>query len=165
MAIEIEWKFVVLRLPSIPEAPHVDVIQGYLSEQGASVRVRVAGNEGYLTVKGSAKNGLGVGAPVSRQEFEYRIPLEDARQMLAMSSFFVQKRRYYLPGHVELDVFLGDHEGYIMAEVEVEEVGPVPEPPAGWEWRDVSSDRRYSNRAISENGFPPDTERATIGEG
>jgi len=164
MAIEIEWKFLVTHLPAIPDAPHVDVVQGYLSQLGASVRVRIAAKEGYLTVKGSPQGGSGPGAPVSRLEFEYRIALEDAEEMMSLAGLVIRKRRYFLPDHVELDIFTGDHEGFVLAEVEVEEAGPMPQPPTGWQWRDVSSDRRYTNRAIAEFGFPQDAQKAEIGE-
>src|SRR5690606_26636373 len=164
MAVEIEWKFLVTHLPALPDAPYVDVVQGYLSQQGASVRVRIAGDEGYLTVKGSPQSGHGPGTPVARMEFEYRVPLKDAEEMMTMAGLIIQKRRYFLPNHVELDVFCGEHEGFVMAEVEVEGEGPMPDAPPGWHWRDVSSDRRYANRAIAENGFPADAEKAIIGE-
>ncbi|MDK2972048.1 MAG: adenylate cyclase [Candidatus Sumerlaeota bacterium] len=155
MALEIEWRFLVTKYPGIPAGcQSVGMLQTYLTTGSPTVRVRVVGEEGRITVKsvGTVPEG---GGPVARHEYEYAIPVEDARKMTELTDHRIEKRRYYLPGNLEVDVFAGRHAGLVLAEVEVEEHGPPPQPPAGWEWIDVSADWRYSNQALAVEGLPP----------
>lgn len=165
MPLEVEWKFLVLRLPGLPEGPFDDVAQGYLSTQSPGVRVRLMAGHGYLTIKGAPLPSApdGKPAPVVRPEYEYEIPRADATELLAMTTLRVTKRRYWLPNSIEVDVFDGPLAGLIVAEYETETPGPPPEPPPGWLWRDVSLDKRYTNRALAEFGLPPDCIKAVIG--
>lgn len=118
MAVEIEHKYLVKNdnYKSMSTS-HTHILQGYLSrEPERTVRVRVRGDKGYLTVK--TKN---VGA--SRKEYEYEIPVEDAYQMLDIClSPVLDKTRYLVPDsdHVwEVDEFHGDKEGLVTAEIEL----------------------------------------------
>lgn len=152
MGVEIERKFLVDKalfdLAKRGVEP-VEIVQGYLESTGcATVRVRIAGEKAFLTVKGKT-----VG--FSRAEFEYEIPPEDAREMLAMCSARIEKKRYLLPhrGHIwEIDVFSGANDGLVMAEVELaseSETVELPEFIAG----EVTGERRYYNGNLARNPF------------
>ncbi|MCH2182860.1 MAG: CYTH domain-containing protein [Mariniblastus sp.] len=145
MAVEIERKFLVAR-DDFPDGPSVLIRQAYLTrEPGRTVRVRVFDEEGWLTVKGER-----VGA--SRPEFEYSIPLGDARQLIDLClPFAVEKRRFLVShgNHVwHVDQFLGKNSGLLLAEIELqseEEVFQMPE----WIGREVTGDERYLNSYLS----------------
>ena len=118
MATEIERKYLVDTTRWHPGSSGVTYRQGYLleSKKGA-VRVRIAGERAYLTIK-SATEGI------SRREFEYPIPLADAMVMLdALREHApIEKTRYReeFAGHVwEVDVFHGDNDGLVIAEIEL----------------------------------------------
>ena len=89
MAKEIERKFLVHRELWQPKTEGVEIAQGYLAaDKKRAVRVRLAGDRAWLTVKGPTKG-------VERLEFEYEIPTEDARAMLALCERpWIEKRRY-----------------------------------------------------------------------
>jgi adenylate cyclase len=153
MAKEIEHKFLVASEAWRAAArPGTRYVQGYLSaEPGRTVRVRVAGDRGYLTVKGRAAGPAGA----SRDEFEYEVPLDDARQMLAMCGALVSKTRYVVPheGHDwEVDVFDEANAGLVVAEIELRAEGErFALPP--WAGADVTSDGRYSNASLSAKPY------------
>ncbi len=118
MAFEIEHKFLVKNdnYKTLTVASY-RISQGYLCKvPERTVRVRIKGNQGYITVKG--KN---IGA--TRTEFEYSIPLEDAEKMLKMcESPILEKTRYIVPfkGLIwEVDEFHGHREGLVTAEIEL----------------------------------------------
>lgn len=142
MAIEIERKFLVdkRKLHELTFSGEEKIAQGYLSFSPA-VRVRLKDNRGFLTVKSST-----VG--ISRQEFEYEIPAEDAEQLLRLCGRYVLKkyrRKISYGGHVwEVDFFAGRHAGLVLAEVELN----APDEPVDlpdWISREVSDDARYFN--------------------
>lgn len=142
MGKEIERKFLVTG-NGWRDAPATTYRQGYLStDRNRTVRVRVAGDKGFLTIK-----GITVGA--SRTEYEYSIPVEDALEMLANLCLrpLIEKRRYRVDqgGPIwEVDVFFGDNEGLILAEVELEnESQQIDLPP--WIGREVTGDARFYN--------------------
>lgn len=153
MGVEIERKFLVQ--PSWqPQVAGEEIAQGYLSSvPERTVRVRIRGQHGYLTVKG--KNG-GVDA-ARRAEFEYEIPLSDARALLALCEPGIcEKVRHVEPapdGHAwEIDVFQGRNEGLVVAEVEL---GAEDEPfnrPA-WLGTEVTGDGRYYNSYLAKHPF------------
>ncbi|MCB2154594.1 adenylate cyclase [bacterium] len=154
MAIEIEWKFLVTKLPALPNVAPVPILQAYLSAHPA-IRARLKGGKGYLTVKmqtGDAEEGKAA----RRYEFEYEIPIDDARQLIALSSHRTEKQRYVLANGIELDVFEGPHSGLVVAELEVESDDVEPIPPPGWEWINVSDRAEYTNQWMAHNGMPPD---------
>ena len=153
MGVEIERKFLIREgyennwRGDVIGTPYV---QGYLSrEKGRTVRVRVAGEKAFITIKGELQG-------ISRSEFEYGIPLEDARAMLPLCDGpLVEKTRHLIPhaGHVwEVDVFHGENEGLTVAEIELkEEATPIQMPE--WAGREVTDDPRYYNSSLTRHPF------------
>lgn len=146
MAVEIERKFLVDTALLGPLAEGVEMSQGYISTgDGAVVRVRLAGERAWLTLKGPA-------AGFVRSEFEYLIPAADARQMIAefCGGRVIRKTRYLreVAGYVwEIDVFAGDNAGLIVAEVELSD--PAEQPPLpDWVGLEVTGDARYLNNHL-----------------
>jgi adenylate cyclase len=152
MGVEIERKFLVdpSRLPPLSGYPSSILKQAYLSRgAGRTVRVRIQDDEAFLTIKGPAEG-------ISRLEFEYPIPKEDAAALLLLcDGGTIDKTRYQIPhdGFIwELDVFRGDNEGLIVAEIEL----PSPETPFArppWVTEEVSTDHRYANSALIEHPY------------
>ncbi|AKF24952.1 adenylate cyclase [Sulfurovum lithotrophicum] len=143
MPKEIERKFLVNpELLPVLENPHV-IRQGYIPTQGtATVRIRISNNKAFLTLKGRA-TGL------TRSEFEYPVPLEDAEKMLQELCVppLIEKKRYLIlyRGHTwELDLFEGDNAGLIVAEIELDDENEAFEKPP-WVSQEVSFDPRYRN--------------------
>lgn len=150
MAVEIERKFLVQGDGWRQGATGVRYVQGYLNRDKArTVRVRIAGEHGFLTIK-----GLSVGA--TRAEFEYPIPLADAQALLALCEGpLIDKIRYRIPhaGLVwELDVFAGDNAGLVLAEVELPHEDAVFARP-GWVGAEVTDDARYFNSNLAQHPF------------
>lgn len=143
MGKEIERKFLVTSTDFKTGAEGVFYRQGYLTNLPEKVvRVRIAGEEGFLTIKG--KN-----SGITRTEFEYPIPVEEATLLLEQfcEGKSIEKYRYRIcyEGFIwEVDEFLGDNEGLLMAEIEL----PAEETrfalPA-WIGEEVSNDLRYYN--------------------
>jgi CYTH domain-containing protein len=150
MATEIERKFLVKEGPW-REAAAETYRQGYLSTvKERTVRVRTINDKGYLTVK-----GISVGA--SRLEFEYEIPVADAKELLdnLCEKPLIEKQRYKLDhGGLtwEIDVFFGDNEGLIVAEVELQSEDQVFERP-DWVVDEVTGDPRYYNANLINNPY------------
>ncbi len=158
MAIEIERKFLVAGEGWREAADRVvPMAQGYLNDVGmvdsgamqASVRVRIEGEVARLNIK---SRELGV----QRQEFEYPIPVEDARALLALSvGGLIDKRRHYVrhAGHVwEIDEFLGDNAGLVVAELELAHAdAPFVRPH--WLGAEVTDTPRYYNLALASRPF------------
>ncbi|RYZ78810.1 MAG: CYTH domain-containing protein, partial [Moraxellaceae bacterium] len=131
-------------------APAVYFCQGYLSRsKECTVRIRIAGDQGFLTIKGAT-----VGA--SRTEFEYDIPLVDARAMLAMCDGpLIEKyrRNILYDGMVwEVDEFLGENQGLVVAEIELESETQAFAKP-DWIGEEVTQDSRYYNSNLSVSPF------------
>jgi len=146
MGTEIERKFLVTSDLWKKGAQPIHYAQGYLSkEMGVTVRVRIAGEKAFLTIKGPITG-------ISRAEFEYSIPLKDAEEMLLLSiGPLVEKNRHKIPfgGHLwEVDEFLGDNTGLVVAEVELSDAEEKITPPP-WLGREVSGDPRYYNSNLS----------------
>jgi adenylate cyclase len=150
MGTEIERKFLVVGDGWRAGASGTSYIQGYLSRDVARiVRVRKAGPSAYLTIKGIAEGS-------SRPEFEYSIPLSDARQLMGLCLLpLVEKTRYvlkYSGKRWEVDEFHGDNRGLILAEIELSREGePIEIPP--WIGQEVSGDPRYFNSYLSEHPY------------
>jgi adenylate cyclase len=152
MALEIERKYLVINDKWRDSVIKESVMkQGYLANAAnASVRVRVSGSEGRLTVKGRSKG-------ISRSEYEYSIPLQDAEEILRnhISGAVIEKVRYKVKcgDHVwDLDVFAGANHGLIMAEVELsseDEGFQMPE----WAGEEVSTDSRYYNANLASHPY------------
>lgn len=154
MPTEIERKFLVRAdVWSATVKPEgVELCQGYLStDPSRTVRVRVANTQAWLTIKGKTQG-------VSRAEFEYALPLQDARQLLTLSVSQLHKTRYRMPEGVhtwDVDVFHGPLSGLILAEVELRAEDEQFEPPL-WLGVEVSADARYYNSALSAAQQVPD---------
>jgi adenylate cyclase len=150
MAIEIERKYLVRGEEWRESAIPVQYAQVYLvADEGRTVRVRIAGNSGFLTIKGKSEG-------MSRKEFEYEIPLPDARELLLLSKIpIVEKKRYKIEwdGKTwEVDVFEGRNEGLILAEIELkseDERFSIPH----WIGEEVTGDLRYFNSYLSQNPY------------
>lgn len=158
MGIEIERKFLVVG-DDWRAAAHkvVPMAQGYLNDIGmvdsgamnTSVRVRIEGEAAFLNIK---SRELGA----SRQEFEYPIPVADARALLALAvGGLIDKRRHYVEhaGHTwEVDEFLGDNAGLVVAEIELESADEAFDMPA---WADVEAThaQRYYNLALASRPY------------
>lgn len=151
MSKEIERKFLVKGNAWRTLAQGVLYRQGYLnSAKERTVRVRTAGEKGFLTVKGIT-NG------VTRSEFEYEIPFADANKMLSglAEKPLIEKRRFKIPAGSlvwEIDEFLGENAGLIVAEIELpNEDAPFERPD--WLGREVSNDPRYFNSNLVRHPF------------
>lgn len=148
---EIERKFRVEGdfMPYVTNTTHIQ--QGYIcSGKGRTVRVRIRDEKAYLTIKGPG----GV-AGLKRYEFEQEIPMSDAIELMRICEpGIVDKHRHLVPvgKHVfEVDVFHGDNEGLVMAEVELESEDEAFERPE-WLGREVTGNRRYYNSHM--RGYP-----------
>jgi len=149
MATEIERKFLV-------HGTHwrcgtgVPVRQGYLNrDKERTVRVRIEGGRAFLTIKGLTRGA-------SRAEFEYEIPVADAEQVLQLSDGpIIQKIRYVIvhDGSTwEVDEFLGDNAGLVLAEIELtSEDQPFRHPP--WLGVEVTHDSRYFNSCLASHPY------------
>ena len=147
MALEIERKFLLANEDWRPAATHSETLwQGYLTtNERCSVRVRVAGDLGYLNIKSTT---LGV----VRHEFEYAVPVAEARELLTLfcDGRSLGKTRYHVPvgAHLwEIDVFEGENAGLIVAEVELSAEDEEFERPS-WLGEEVSADPRYYNTSL-----------------
>ena len=147
--IEIERKFLVTSLDFIAESSVQHAIaQGYLnSDPERTVRIRIKGEKGYITIKGSG-NETGT----SRMEWEKEISLEEAKSLLKLcEKGVIEKTRYEVKSGkhtIEIDVFHGENEGLIMAEVELEDENEAILKP-NWLGKEVTGDKRYYNSYIS----------------
>lgn len=151
MATEIERKFLVHGDDWRSLGTGVMYRQGYLSTgKERTVRVRVAGNRAFLTIKGPT-------AGISRAEFEYAIPVADALEMLQTlcEPTVIAKTRYRIEwaGLVwEVDEFEGENQGLVMAEVELTEPNQAIVFPE-WIGAEVSGDSRYFNSNLAKHPF------------
>ena len=150
MASEIERKFLVTG-QDWRSGDATGYRQGYLSlDKERSVRVRVTAEAAQLTVKGVTEGA-------TRKEFEYEIPLDDAREMLATLCLrpLIEKRRYRIRygGLVwEVDEFYGDNAGLVVAEVELEHEDQRFDRPA-WLGQEVTGDPRYYNANLVQHPY------------
>jgi len=158
MALEIERKFLVIG-NDWRDAAHdvVPMAQGYINDQKAmdtgamkaSVRVRIAGDEAFLNLK---SRELGH----TRQEFDYPIPVADARALLDLCvGGLVDKRRHYVrhEGHLwEVDEFLGDNAGLVVAEIELSSADEAFARPE-WIGAEVTDASRYYNLALATRPY------------
>ena len=151
--LEIERKFLVTSDGFKSEAFTQNRIkQGYLSSvPERTVRVRIKGQKGFLTIKGiSNKSGL------SRFEWEKEIPLDEAEKLLLLcETGVIDKTRFEVKtgSHIiEIDEFYGENQGLIMAEVELQSETDSFEKPI-WLGEEVTNDKRYYNAYLSNNPF------------
>jgi CYTH domain-containing protein len=150
MPKEIERKFLVkgdswrgLAKPQFYQQGYIDTINQ------TTIRIRIVGEKGFLTIKGKSQG-------IARSEYEYQIPLADAQQMLQelCQKPQIQKNRYQIQVKEllwDVDEFLGDNSGLIIAEVELEKEDQIIELPE-WIAQEVSLDPRYFNYNLTK--FP-----------
>ncbi len=152
MGVEIERKFLVDhdKWGKVVKPTGTHYRQGYLlADSGRTVRVRISDNDAFINLKSKSTN-------VSRSEFEYEIPLEDGRAILdSFTTIGTEKTRYEIP-HAgktwEVDVFKGNNEGLIVAEIELESEDQEFEKP-DWVTTEVTEDGRYTNAALAKHPF------------
>ena len=151
MGLEIERKFLLKTDGWRDLAKGILYRQGYLnSAKECTVRVRLAGDKGFLTIK-----GLTVGA--ARAEYEYEIPAADAEAMLddLAEKPLIEKIRYKISyaGLIwEIDEFMGDNAGLVVAEVELDsETQAISKPD--WAGEEVTGDARYFNSSLCRQPF------------
>lgn len=149
MGIEIERKFLVKSNSWYQQARQgVKFRQGYMVEKGtASVRVRIEGDQANLNIKSTDLD-------MQRLEYEYPLPFDEASEMLEKLCLkpLIEKTRYKLEfaAHTwEIDVFEGDNEGLIVAEIELGSEDEAFERP-GWLGEEVTDDTRYYNVCLVE---------------
>ena len=148
--LEIERKFIVDTSKWKPVTKGKTIVQGYLStDKNRVVRVRIMGEEAYLTIKG-ANDGI------VRTELEYPIPMKDARVLLEMCLDFPVEKTRYFERHLnklwEIDIFDGLNEGLVLAEVELQEKDEAISLPE-WIKEEVSFDRRFYNAYLTQHPF------------
>jgi CYTH domain-containing protein len=150
MGIEIERKFLLRNNDWRPLGVPVHYAQGYLVADGQrTVRVRVAGKQGFLTIKGKSQG-------ISRNEYEYEIPAAEAMEMFQLCAIPVIEKyrtRVLYEGKIwEVDEFEGPNKGLIMAEIELKsEDETFAVPP--WIGQEVTGDFRYFNFYLAQNPF------------
>ena len=152
MAKEIERKFLVSGEFRQDSPESYRIMQGYIcSDPDRTVRVRVRGDKGFLTIKGrGSEDGL------SRYEWEKEIPVTEAVELMALcGSGVIDKTRYLVPfgKHTyEVDVFHGANEGLVLAEIELSDEQEAFEKPS-WLGGEVTGDVRYYNSMLSLHPF------------
>ena len=150
---EIERKFLVTSTDFISESTtQFRIVQGYLnSNPERTVRVRIKGKKGFLTIKGKGNE-----SGMSRFEWEKENAISEAEALLTLcEKGTIDKIRYEVPmgNHTyEIDVFAGENEGLIVAEIELQSENESFEKP-NWLGKEVTSDERYYNAYLSNNPF------------
>lgn len=152
MAQEIERKFLVTGEFKSLASRQTRIVQGYLnSVPERTVRVRIKGDKGYLTIK-----GIGNASGASRFEWEKEISLQEAEQLLAICEpGVIDKIRYLVPsGHhtFEVDEFFGENEGLTVAEVELNSEDEAFVKPT-FIGEEVTGDSKYYNSMLMKNPF------------
>ncbi len=152
MAVEIERKFLVVNdLWREQVVSSSEIQQAYISNQAnVTVRIRLYHDKAVLTIKGPTKG-------ISRDEFEYSVPIEDAQQMLDLrqNGVVIEKTRHKVRcgEHIwDLDIFYGENAGLEMAEVELEAEAEEFMMP-DWVGAEVTGDRRYANSHLAEHPY------------
>ena len=152
MATEIERKFLLLDDTWRSEIEKsICIRQGYLAgSEKSSIRVRIGGDQANINIKSAT---LGV----TRSEYEYPIPVNEANEILDLlcEGPLIEKTRYYVPhgNHCwEIDVFSGENDGLIVAEIELARVDEDFERP-DWLGEEVSDDTRYYNVCLVKHPY------------
>jgi len=150
--LEIERKFLVNKplWKALDKPAGIHYLQGYLSiDPNKVVRARVAGDRGYITIKGKSE-------ACSRKEFEYIIPCEEAQELIRLFTHGqIEKVRFRIPSGIhtfEIDEFHGDNEGLMIAEIELENPDESFEKP-DWLGEEVTYEERYYNSNLSVHPY------------
>lgn len=150
MPIEIERKFLLRDDSWRTGAEGEPCVQTYIPIPGGVLRFRALGERGFITVKGR-KSGI------SKPEFEYPIPVEEAREMIDLfaAGKVIDKTRYHVDFHGftwVIDEFHGDNQGLVVTEIELEDENQAfPRPP--WLGAEVSHDSRFANSNLLAKPF------------
>ncbi len=153
MALEIERKFLVINSDYKKLSFQKKYIQqGFLnSDKNRVVRVRILGDQGFLTIKGIS-NARGI----TRFEWEKEIPSKEAKELMTLcEKGIIEKNRYYhkVGNHIfEIDEFLGDNKNLILAEIELESEDEAFTKPS-YLGKEVSGNEKYYNSNLSKNPF------------
>jgi adenylate cyclase len=152
MKFEIEHKYLVKKDPwdALKKPEGILIKQGYiLDHPGKVIRVRVMEDLGFLTIKGPT-------AEAKRLEYDYPVPVKDALELLEFfTGNWVEKKRYKImfAGNIwEIDEFLGDNEGLLLAEIELKNPDDKYGTPP-WVGEDVTNDPRYYNSYLAKKSF------------
>ncbi len=146
---EIERKFLVTSTDFISESTISNrIVQGYLnSNPERTVRIRIKGNKGFITIKGKGNE-----SGTTRFEWEKEILVAEAEQLLLLcEKGVIDKTRYEVPfgRHIyEVDVFYGENDGLIVAEIELKNENDAFQKP-NWLGKEVTGDNRYYNAYLS----------------
>jgi adenylate cyclase len=153
MAQEIERKFLVKGDFKPFATKSTRITQGYLSSvPERTVRVRIKGDKGFLTIK-----GIGNASGASRFEWEKEIPVDEAKSLLEICEpGVIDKTRYLVPEEnglvFEVDEFYGDNDGLTVAEIELpSEDHPFTKPD--WLGEEVTGDVKYFNSMLMKNPY------------
>lgn len=152
MATETERKFLVKGDFRLAATEQFKIKQGYISaSSGRTVRIRIRDDKGFLTIKGPSTQG-----GLSRYEFEQEILLKDAEELFRIClPGTIEKIRYHVPfeEHLwEVDLFEGENEGLVLAEIELSSEDERFEKPE-WLGQEVTGDVRFYNSMLSQNPF------------
>jgi len=152
MSQEIERKFLVKGEYKSLALRSFRIVQGYLSSvTGRTVRIRIKGDKGYITIKGKSNE-----SGVSRYEWEKEIPVNEAEELLLLCEpGVIDKTRYEVPSGkhtIEVDEFYGENNGLILAEIELETESENYLKP-DWLGKEVTGDRRYYNSNLTKYPF------------
>lgn len=151
MGIEIERKFLVKNDDYKNKAVSAKFRQGYLStDLNRTVRIRLYDGKGYITIKGKTEN-------ISREEYEYEIPPQDADKMLDSLCLqpIIEKYRYFVEYKGFkwiIDEFAGVNCGLVVAEIELEREDEIFERP-DWTGKEITGDSRYFNSNLVNNPY------------
>ncbi|UCX03170.1 CYTH domain-containing protein [Shewanella glacialimarina] len=153
MTVEIERKYLVHN-DQFKSLAHrsTRIVQGYLnSEKSRTVRVRIMGDQGFLTIKGISNQ-----AGLSRFEWEKEISVQEAQDLLKLcEQGVIDKTRYlveYQNQVFEVDEFYGDNQGLVVAELELESEQQVVIKP-DWLGEEVTGDNRYYNSSLMKQPY------------
>ncbi|MDQ3111791.1 MAG: CYTH domain-containing protein [Bacteroidota bacterium] len=152
MGVEIERKYLVrkeLWAKAKPEKS-ISITQAYLSRDlEKTIRLRIADDKGFITVKGPTTG-------ISRAEFEYEMPLDGVKELMeAFPSSPIVKIRHHVTYKNklwEVDEFLGENEGLIVAEIELKAEDEIIDLPE-WIDKEISKDKRYANSNLAGKPF------------
>ena len=152
MGKEIERKFLVKGDFKPFVSKQTRIVQGYLSSvPERTVRVRIKGDKGYITIK-----GIGNASGASRFEWEKEVPVNEIEELLKICEpGVIEKIRYLVkagPHTFEVDEFHGDNQGLVLAEIELGTETEAFQKPA-WLGEEVTGDTRYYNSMLMKNPF------------
>ena len=151
--LEIERKFLVLSNDFIKYSfTQNRIVQAYLnSNPERTVRIRIKGNKGFITIKGKGNE-----SGITRLEWETEIPFAEAEKLLSLcENNYIDKIRYEIKvgNHLfEVDVFSGENEGLILAEVELKSEDEIFERP-NWLGKEVTGDAKFYNSYLSHKPY------------